>query len=256
MHFRRSQSGIRCRTAAGLVVTLTLATFACRQGPAGKSAVGAADTAAAGADTALGPTRFAWFDFARDVGTAAIDSTGRFCLSLPANSLGKGERVWLVSPGADPQTVAQARVTRAAPECALPDAQRDEHGYLLGSFTGGAEPGETMIALARPIGLPQVSGRRAVGDIDGDGALETFRECTSSEGIHLTIWSAPDSGAAPAGGNGATGATAAAGTPRSAGTAGTGSLAPGGPPAGQRRWHRYHYLGYDVEPTCTAAETR
>lgn len=54
-------------------------------------------------------------------------------------------------------------------------------------------------------------------DIDGDGTLEFFRMCTSREGVHLTVW-----------------------TDASVNS--------------RRRWHRYHPLGYDVEPTCTAAE--
>ncbi|HEX9108921.1 MAG TPA: hypothetical protein VF832_16860, partial [Longimicrobiales bacterium] len=48
---------------------------------------------------------------------------------------------------------------------------------------------------------------------------ERFRACTSMEGVHLTIWSGP-------------------------------------PLRGRLRWHRYFYLGYDVEPSCTAADGR
>lgn len=40
-----------------------------------------------------------------------------------------------------------------------------------------------------------------------------FRTCTSGEGMHLTVWS-------------------------------------GKPLVGKRIWHRYHHLGYDVEPSC------
>ena len=54
-------------------------------------------------------------------------------------------------------------------------------------------------------------------DIDGDGVPEVLSICTSSEGVHLTVWSA----------DGLT---------------------------GERLWHRYVYLGYDVEPSCTEAE--
>ena len=51
-------------------------------------------------------------------------------------------------------------------------------------------------------------------DLDGDGQAEFFRACTSSEGVHFTIWS-------------------------------------GRPLEGRLRWHQYYYLGYDVEPDCT-----
>ncbi|MCI0689673.1 MAG: hypothetical protein L0Y54_20920 [Sporichthyaceae bacterium] len=44
-----------------------------------------------------------------------------------------------------------------------------------------------------------------------------FRACTSSEGLHLTAWS-------------------------------------GTPLQSTRIWHRYYYLGYDVEPSCVEAD--
>lgn len=44
-----------------------------------------------------------------------------------------------------------------------------------------------------------------------------FRECASSEGLHLTAWR-------------------------------------GKPLEGERVWHEYLYLGYDVEPDCTQAD--
>jgi hypothetical protein len=68
------------------------------------------------------------------------------------------------------------------------------------------------------IGRPRVHispDATIAADIDRDGAPEVFKACTSSEGVHLTIWS-----------------------------------------GAERRWHAYHYLGYDVEPSCTEGETR
>lgn len=54
-------------------------------------------------------------------------------------------------------------------------------------------------------------------DMNGDGNMETFRSCTSHEGLHLTLW---------------------AGTPL----------------LGKRIWHHYYPLGYDVEPNCSPAD--
>lgn len=54
-------------------------------------------------------------------------------------------------------------------------------------------------------------------DLDGDGEPETFRMCNSMEGLHPSVWT-------------------------------------GTPGAGTRRWHRYIYLGYDMDPTCTDAD--
>ena len=54
---------------------------------------------------------------------------------------------------------------------------------------------------------------KVIGDLDKDGILEYFRDCTSTEGVHLTIWS--------------------------------GELL-----KGIKLWHAYFYLGYGVEPSC------
>lgn len=54
-------------------------------------------------------------------------------------------------------------------------------------------------------------------DLDADGQSETFRSCTSQEGLHLTLWD-------------------------------------GDPLSSARIWHVYFYLGYDVEPSCVEAD--
>ncbi len=54
---------------------------------------------------------------------------------------------------------------------------------------------------------------KVVADLNRDGVFETFRDCTSREGAHLTICS-------------------------------------GQPLKGSRLWHAYFYLGYDTEPSC------
>jgi len=56
-------------------------------------------------------------------------------------------------------------------------------------------------------------------DLDRNGAIESFRSCTSGEGVHLTIWADQ-------------------------------------PLEGLRKWHDYYYLGYDVDADCTASETQ
>jgi hypothetical protein len=50
-------------------------------------------------------------------------------------------------------------------------------------------------------------------DIDQDGKNDSFRECTSNEGVHLTIWS-------------------------------------GIPLESERLWHAYYYLAYETVPSC------
>ena len=54
-------------------------------------------------------------------------------------------------------------------------------------------------------------------DFNKDGINDTFRGCTSHEGVHLSIWS-------------------------------------GLPLKSSRLWHAYLYLGYDVEPSCVGED--
>jgi hypothetical protein len=69
------------------------------------------------------------------------------------------------------------------------------------------------------VGSLSISQGLARGDLDGDGRREYFRQCTSGEGIHLSVWT-------------------------------------GKPLTGRRRWQAYFYLGYDVESTCTTRDTK
>lgn len=219
------------KSCAVLLAAFLLAACGADSRRQANSAGDAGTDAGANADTALGPPQFAWFAFNVDVGTAAIDTaTGELCFSSPNAALGKDEKVWLVEPSADPQRVAQARVSRGASECVMSDAGRGERGYLLTDFTGSADSTAVMIALTHPIGLPAVVGSKALADIDGDQRVESFHACTSGEGVHLSIWSAPTDTTLP--------------PPRD------------GSPPGDRRWHRFHNLGQDVENTCTPGETR
>ena len=72
---------------------------------------------------------------------------------------------------------------------------------------------DVAIGIVQPERKIQVRNKLASVDLNGDGRDEFFRSCTSSEGLHLTIWS-------------------------------------GKPLIGKRRWHYYYYLHYDTEPNC------
>ncbi len=141
------------------------------------------------------------------VGIAYSTDQGERCASLDAADLPPGTRVKLV-------IVAPARYklnesTLAGPCAAAPFASVG-HAYALAGaptapFVGFALLGQPVI---------KVSGDQLTADLDRDGVGETFRQCTSHEGVHLTVWSGD-----------------------------------------RRRWHGYHYLGYDTEPSCSDAES-
>jgi hypothetical protein len=75
------------------------------------------------------------------------------------------------------------------------------------------------IAIVGEAGSLSISRGQAGGDLDGDGRREYFRQCTSGEGVHLSVWT-------------------------------------GKPLTGRRRWQAYFYLGYDVESTCTPRDNK
>jgi hypothetical protein len=92
-------------------------------------------------------------------------------------------------------------------------------GYSVQVTRGSLQMGSPAFAIAnsnRPL-RPTEAGVTA--DLEGDGQMEYFRACTSTEGLHLTIWK-------------------------------------GQPLRGARKWHYYYYLGYDVTPDCTEKETK
>lgn len=163
------------------------------------------------------------FDFSTDIGVAALQEDGSVCLSIKKANIPPGATVVIVSPfvlKGDPEnTIMIGKViSRAHGPCNIPEAaERGDSSYTVEVAKGNMINDQPYFAiLASPRSLSIKDGE-VTGDLDGDGVLEHFRECTSSEGVHLTIWT-------------------------------------GTPLKGVRRWHRYFYIGYDVEPTCTEAD--
>jgi len=158
------------------------------------------------------------FDYLTHVGIA-IRAAEVTCLSISNPSLPIGSRVFLVY-ASSPQAVTRAEVLSKQQN---PCAQADGSGASLASYKLGRTASQKLgsapsIAVYGFRGKFAKQGASVVADLDGDGRLEFFRSCTSQEGVHFTIWSDK-------------------------------------PLQGKRRWHRYVYLGYDVEPTCTDPET-
>ncbi len=153
---------------------------------------------------------------ALEIEVAQIGRTGPLCMRHEGAALAAGTRIWLVQPDS-PQSVATA--VPGSGHCgAWPD--RSETGLVPLRVVGGAlDSTRLSVAIVGARTAPAVRDGVAGADLDGDGVVERFRACTSSEGVHLTIWS-------------------------------------GRPPAGRLRWHRYFYLGYDVDPSCTPADSR
>ena len=158
------------------------------------------------------------FHYASDLGVAANSDDG-VCLAISNPNLQAGRQIDLVVlvPG---QTILHAAIMRAAPEaCAtFANAEAGSNFYYLQLNQGDLAPGAPAIAVVSPVHPLKLRNGVVTSDLNGNGQLEYFRECTSSEGVHLTVWS-------------------------------------GKPLRGKLRWHNYYYLGYDTEPSCTAKET-
>lgn len=155
------------------------------------------------------------WSFAQNIGVVSIRN-GKGCISLRNTAeLGNGQ-VRIVSL----MSQAPARTGRIGAK--VESCSGDAADSSLQSWEVSFET-ETAAAELPGFGVINYKGRiRRTGnsvsaDLDGDGRLEYFRSCTSTEGIHFTVWT-------------------------------------GRPLEGKLRWHQYYYLGYDVTPTCTKAE--
>jgi hypothetical protein len=158
------------------------------------------------------------FDYLTQVGIA-IQRAEVTCLSISNASLPIGSRVFLVY-ASSPQVVARVEIlSKQQNPCIQTDGpEASLASYELGRTASQKLGSAPRIAIYGFRGRFAKQGASIVADLDGDGRLEFFRSCTSQEGVHFTIWSDK-------------------------------------PLQGKRRWHRYFYLGYDVEPTCTDPET-
>ena len=150
----------------------------------------------------------------------AIEKSGHRCLYLPNNRLSPGQRVQFVT-ALPPQTAGEAEILGTAAETCK-DAPPDRSGITSYEFkvTKGVLATATLaFVIANSDRQPKQEREGVSADLDGDGKPVYFRACASSEGIHLTIWK-------------------------------------GKPLRGERRFHYYYYLGYDLEPDCTNGDTR
>jgi hypothetical protein len=158
------------------------------------------------------------FDYRTDLGIAVEKNDGA-CLSIRSTVLSAGQRIQIVTTS-KPQSAGEANIvatrdkacTAAGPN--VPGLSHFEFKLVPASLEKGA-PAIAVAHSSRPLAIVDGS---VTGDLDGDGQPESFRSCTSSEGVHLTVWT-------------------------------------GKPLEGRRRWHDYYYLGYDVDPSCTDADT-
>ena len=147
-----------------------------------------------------------------------INVSGSSVLAMEGPGLLPGAVVTLVTVN-DPQQVQRVLISRplAHSEAMAKHDMRGPYYEVTPQSSSKALPDLAVAVLGRPnfqrigtavalrVGNPPVSVR--------------VRSCTSSEGLHLTLWD-------------------------------------GEPLKGTMLWHDYYYLGFDVEPTCQPADYR
>ena len=158
------------------------------------------------------------FQYASDLGVV-IDKSGETCLTIDNPGLRVGSRLHLVVM-TTPESIVEAEVVHMVPDHCHSTQSGDDGSrhYQLRVVSGSLPSNTPAIAVANSVRPLALKGSYVTGDLDGDGRHEFFRACTSTEGVHLTVWSRK-------------------------------------PLRGKLRWHRYYYLGYDVQTTCTAQES-
>jgi hypothetical protein len=149
------------------------------------------------------------------IGVAA-GNPAQYCLALPGAALDIGSPVTVVIVS-QRQRLHRLVTVRTITDCAAMTEQDTPGPY----YQLASESGEEL-----PTGLGvAVVGRPAARTVGGEVRVHLserihearVRRCTSTEGVHLTVWS-------------------------------------GVPLRSSRLWHAYWYLGYDVEPDCRPAD--
>jgi hypothetical protein len=151
------------------------------------------------------------------LGVAEVDQQGEVCLTIKNAKLKPGDAVVVISSEG---AVEQAQVTAKLEKSCSRDRNTgpDDAFYSLQLFKNRLPPSSLGLGIADYSG-PFENNGEFVGfnTVRLAGKADYFSSCTGSEGVNLLVWN---------------------GLPRQ----------------GTLEWHRYYYLGYDVEATCTATD--
>jgi hypothetical protein len=158
------------------------------------------------------------FDYATQIGIVLLNDDGQLRLAIKNQSLDARDEVVIVDPY-EPQKTARALIEEKVSGVCSREGFNEYGGdcYKLKAVSGKVDEIATAFGIVKTTASFKSLKGLVSADLDNDGVAERFRVCTSMEGLHLTVWS-------------------------------------GIPIKGKRRWHRYFYLGYDVEPNCKDGE--
>jgi hypothetical protein len=151
------------------------------------------------------------------VGVAVKSATG-ICLSIGNGQLSEKQAVTLVDPSKPPSVIQAEIASTGVVGC--PGAREEGlSGYSLRVVKGEAPDFTPLIGVVGK-GDKFKTQRGVVSvQLSGAGGWHGMRSCTSTDGVHLTIWQ-------------------------------------GKPLSGARLWHQYYYLNQDLQQTCKDRDTQ
>ena len=129
-----------------------------------------------------------------------------------AMSATPGSVVTLVSTGS-PQTTVTATVEESSTSCGLTERTGAGPYFRLRPRAPVPEWLTVWVAFKGDLASKATRGGRVGVGLSAAYPAVQVHDCLSSEGVHYTVWA-------------------------------------GEPLTSQRLWHKYYYLGYDVEPSC------
>jgi hypothetical protein len=152
------------------------------------------------------------------LGVAEVGAEGAICLGIPNPKLKPGDPVPIISIDGG---VQQAQVTAKLEKSCFRNAngKPDDAFYSVQLVKNQLKPGTLGLGIADYSGPFANHGEfTGFNTLRLQGKPDYFSSCTGGEGVTLLVWN-------------------------------------GLPHQGTLEWHRYYYLGYDVETTCAEADT-
>ncbi len=159
------------------------------------------------------------------LGIVAVAQSGAICFSTASRTLAPGDSVGVVSvpvPGEPGVGQVFAAVVAPSSEACSADSAAEWHSagnwlYALRLANHRVESGRFYFGVIAAPHVFRVRGRSVTADLGVVHPSASFRQCTSQEGVHLTVWSGP-------------------------------------PLRSQRLWHEYVHLDFDTQPRCVEAD--
>lgn len=155
------------------------------------------------------------FKYNTQIGVVEVGATGDGCLTIANPSLREDQSIKLVILG-KPQKVVEKRIVKKLKTSCSRNTETTPDASFY-AFLAGKEHFDPTIAVVGFTDDFKIMKGKIRGDLNSDGTFESFRSCTSNEGLHLTVWA-------------------------------------GEALKTKRLWHEYYYLGFDVEPSCKPQE--